>query len=317
MAKKMFAFVVAVAVVLCMMLPVAAETPSALEGNVVSHVDYRTESPLDTTGNLVAVVDKDLEMTYTEFEGVTCIDRSCDGAPQNEGWRMQYIDGNYQSFNEVYTLETYVYLTEELYGSPIQIWWGGDDDFAALNWTGYEFGFGPMTNHEMDPERTTIESEERDLTDGWYHVVVTSDKTTTNLYVNGELVGTSPAYTGGMAGLWYYYNCKSNVPGYGMAYITFYNVAATAEQVALMYNPNSGSDTTPTSDAGDATPTPDTGDATPTPDAGDATPSPDAGGTTPAPTKTPSQPNTETFDMGIVSFAAVALSSLVAVKKRK
>ena len=38
---------------------------------------------------------------------------------------------------------------------------------------------------------------------------------------------------------------------------------------------------------------------------------------TPAPTAPPVEENTTTFDLGLVSLAAVALSSVVAIKKRR
>ena len=121
MAKRLILLVTAIAMAVTMFLPVSAETPDSLKDSVVTSVDYRTESPADLTGNLNFTKTPE-DVTYVEYEGVTCVDRtSLTAEGTNEGFRMQYQDGNYQTLNEVFTVEAYVYMTEDVYLSLIHI----------------------------------------------------------------------------------------------------------------------------------------------------------------------------------------------------
>lgn len=160
--------------------------------------------------------------------------------------------------------------------------------------------------------------------DQWIHIVGVHDDTenTLTLYLNGENCGTKEL--AGPVKFWERYNATSDklVLGsnhdYGggggfvstdafkgkVAYAKVYDTLVTAEDAAALYAASglkSDGDSTTTSPSASASTTPSDGN----------------GGTTAAPTKEPNQPNAGTFDMGVVSFAAVALSSLVAIKKRK
>lgn len=314
MAKKFFMLITVVAVAAAMLsVPVSAETPDSLKDNIATSVDYRTESPADITGNLVFTKDAD-EITYVTYEDVVCVDRTCITG-SNEGFRMQYQEDKYQKLNEVYTLETYVYMTESLYGTPVELWWGGDDSFALLGWDGYVFGFGQSDDSSLfDPAHSVVEDEERTLTEGWYHLVVTSDATTMNLYVNGELVGSGASPVGGMPGLWYYYNMKTEVKGYAMAYLTIYNVAASESQVALMFDPDAGIPDESPSASADPTPGASPSASNAPAESEDPSTSPSSDPTTPPPSD---NGNPSTFDAGLLSLGVMALSSCLAMHKRR
>lgn len=302
--KKYCMFMFAVIIAGTMLLfPVSAETPSDLSENVVSSIDYRTENPFDSTGNLIFDgVDPD-SFNYFDFDGILCVNN--DSFEGSNGIRMQCND-NYQKLNEVFTIEAYIYMSSTLSLTPIDFWWGGDEPaWGRLFWDGSRFGFGQSRDYE--PQNPVMESEDRILEDAWYHVAVTSDGTTTNIYVNGELTGSGSHTAGGMSGLWYCWIAHTDQPGYGIAYLTIYNTAATAEQVKAMYDPSYAP--------------PVTSEPTVTPSAENSPTSvPTSVPTdvpTAVPTKAPEQTNTETFDIGVVSMAALAFSSLTTFKKRK
>lgn len=297
--KKGCSFVFAVVFVVSMLLmPVSAEVPSSLAGNLVSSVDYRTESPLDITGNLEYDSDNTPEedIVYYQFDGILGVNHD---SFSGHGLRLNYIEDNYQTLDHVFTIEAYVYLTEEAFLMPIEFWWGGEEpEFGRLIWDGTRFGFGQ--SEDGDINEIVLEDEDRDLETGWYHVVASCDGSNLNLYVNGELSG-SGSYSGGMYGLWYYWVAKTDFPAYAIGYINIYNVTASEEQVKMMYDPEYAPATT------EAPVTTGTSENSPS-----AT-----NNSTPAPTQAPQQSNAETFDMGIVSLAAAAFSSLAAIRKRK
>ena len=93
------------------------------------------------------------------------------------------------------------------------------------------------------------------------------------------------------------------------AYVNLYETAATKDEVATLF-----ANKDVVSEVPDFTPAP-----VPTAEPGQPTaaPSDNGGSTTPAPTKAPTQNNTQTFDLGLVSLAAVALSSVVVTKKKR
>ena len=167
--------------------------------------------------------------------------------------------------------------------------------------------------------------------DQWVHVIYTHDGENEVLYYNGQEVFNRKAYleeivhdeTNEMSRLFRIagYNWANNWDMVDMqcAYINLYEVAATTEEAAALYASKDvvpdGIVPAPTREpSGDPTQAPGD-DPTPAPsDEGSATKKPDV---TAAPTKAPTQNNTTTFDLGIVSLAAVALSSAVVAKKRK
>ena len=153
------------------------------------------------------------------------------------------------------------------------------------------------------------------LYDQWMHVVGVHDDTaqTITLYVNGKDCGTTELEA--PVNFWTRFQGTSDKLVLGsnhdfgggggfvsvgalngkIAYAKVYDKAVSAADVAELYAASG------LQSGGSAT----------------ENPGNNGGSATAAPTKTPNQPNAGTFDMGIVSFAAVALSSLVAVKKRK
>ena len=147
----------------------------------------------------------------------------------------------------------------------------------------------------------------------WIHLVGVSDGEHNYFYLNGELAGTTdrkytalqsqfnggdPSIYIGASSLGYMWG---DTFSYGkVAFANLYMEAATAEQVAQMYAEATGED------APEVVPSEEPSDE----------PS-DDNNATPAPTKPANVDNTTTFDLGLVSLAAVALSSVVAVKKRR
>ena len=86
MTKKLIMFITATVIAATMLLlPVSAARPDNLTNAMVSSVDYRTESPADLTGNLSFVQDAE-DIEYVEFDGITCVDRTCI-FNANEGFR--------------------------------------------------------------------------------------------------------------------------------------------------------------------------------------------------------------------------------------
>ncbi len=156
----------------------------------------------------------------------------------------------------------------------------------------------------------------------WIHLVGTADGDSNDLYINGthrasytrgssilanahgsqgEGVYIGQSYLGDMWGATAFYG--------KIAYAKIYKETATAEDVATMYTELTGKEPEAGGDVVATTPMP-------TPDVTEA-PADDAGAVTAAPNKPANQSNTQTFDLGLVSIAAVALSSVVAIKKRK
>ena len=144
------------------------------------------------------------------------------------------------------------------------------------------------------------------------------------IYANGELIGTTDME--GHVKFWQRWQGTSDklvlgsdhdIGGGGgfygvgalkgkVAYAKVYDTGVSAEDAATLYEESgigSGGGNTTTSPSASASASPSASDGN--------------GGATAAPTNRPQEPNAGTFDMGIVSFAAVALSSLVAVKTRK
>lgn len=181
----------------------------------------------------------------------------------------------------------------------------------------------------------------------WLHIVLVNTNAQNTLYVNGECVGTEAAASvlHDANGTEVCYDCIAHqinsafrVGGYrprtnqfclqmDCAYVRLYKAPATADQAKAMYDnrlgaaPSGGGDNPPApvnptpAPSGDATPVPDD-KPTPAP-SGDATPAP--AGPTQAPSKPTQAPVNppKTFDLGIVSIAAMSLSSLVVLKKKK
>lgn len=179
----------------------------------------------------------------------------------------------------------------------------------------------------------------------WVHLVGTSNGTVNQFYVDGQLVATEQrvgsslktvngntsdnifigeSFFGGMFG-------PTALQG-KVALVRVYKAYADEATADAMYQAAvKGEDvnTPTTSPTGDPTTSP-TGDPTTSP-TGDPTTSPSgspsnspsnspAGSPTNKPTDSNNggkTPNTQTFDLGLVSLAAVALSSAVAIKKRK
>ncbi len=168
----------------------------------------------------------------------------------------------------------------------------------------------------------------------WCHVVYTFDGENEVLYFNNQEIFNRRGYyadneegvvhdeSNDMSRLFRIagYNWANNWDMVDMqcAYVNLYEVAATADEAAALYTNKDvipeGVEPAPTkAPSADPTDAP-AGDATDAPADNKATNKPDV---TAAPTKAPTQNNTQTFDLGIVSLAAVALSSAVVAKKRK
>ena len=107
------------------------------------------------------------DIVYYQFDGILGVNHD---SFSGHGLRMNYIEDNYQTLDHVFTIEAYVYLTEEAFLMPIEFWWGGEEpEFGRLIWDGTRFGFGQ--SEDGDINEIVLEDEDRDLETGWYHVV--------------------------------------------------------------------------------------------------------------------------------------------------
>ena len=176
--------------------------------------------------------------------------------------------------------------------------------------------FGAGQYAEGDADVFVFEGSPRDE---WVHVVLTSDGHKQTAYVNGEeFMSDTFEITTSFADsslIQVGYNGSTDFDrciGMDLAFFRFYDTCVSQEETAALYKAALEYKGVP----GSQPPSEDPGDQDPTEQPSES-PSASASVATPVPTRVPQQSNTQTFDLGLVSLTAMALSALASIKKRK
>ncbi len=329
MLKKIWAFAITVAIVAsCCLIPSSAAT---LEGSLIANFDFSTESYEDTLdkgnftdpqesafgeGTITFVEDETLGKTVAKFE--------------NRALQYTLSEQALSDLSGNFTYETYIYFPSKVTRFSLicgTLWYGNEDQNIPNQGAGIVVAnFGSQEGNIVGARNTisacaakdyathNIEGDKSVSFGSWVHLVYVHNKDEAKdyFYMNGVDMsnGGSDTFTdltvnadqgfriGG-------YNLANNfdVAEMSMAYLKVYAEAATADDVQTLYSTlGSGSTTDNNNSNSDNSTSSDT-----------------------EPTEVPSSStdtsdqvsNTKTFDLGIVSLAAVALSSAVVVKKKR
>lgn len=308
MVKKLMAFVLTIALVasLCL-IPTSAKVLD--EDTLVLDVDFSTGSADDQSGLCTGPVEPEEEFLDGSIEFVE--DETLGKTVAHlQSHVLQYTLLDTSEVAQTATLETYVNVHTRTFGLVAGTYWYSNPHSGlgiiagAFSDIGWDRGLSAVTGHDGSSYTTKID---KDLSyDQWVHLVIVHNETVDYFYVNGELVGEQDSVEsmehsdfriGG-------YNLAGNfdIGEMKMAFCRLYNVAASADEVAEMYSEATGGAAVEPSEDPSEEPSEEPSDEN---------------NATPVPTKPADVDNTTTFDLGLVSLAAVALSSVVAVKKRK
>ena len=320
MIKKTAAFVLVFVMAAAMwMIPAHA---SVLTDALFFEADYNTGSLDSTVGSIHGVeynppdesnvpkveftTDSDIGRKVLSFQGESAI---------------FYDDFDYVKFQNNFTFEVYVKLPARDavagWGYIAGTYWNTNPDCGV----GFTYGMHSISNVGANRKFNVLQGDgtqsyttfKGSKADGnWMHLVYTHDGVTEAYYENGVLVESLAATQEGIPSaanddlrgfrVGAYNKVAQFATKMDCAYVRVYAVAATADEVAEMYA-NRNSDVDKSNNTVNNDPNPATA--------------------APAPTATKDnsgnsqQGNTPTFDLGVVSLAAVALSSAVAMKKRK
>ena len=356
MFKKSLFMLVALAIVATTVMIPMASSAADISGDLFFNVDFQDGSLEDQTGTFnfeedsSMVTDGDDAEFFIEedatlnrkvgvFDGWGALVYSSDTAGNLKGYDL----------TNGMTMEAYVYID---YSSKIKNTLFMEAAFSSMHLQQYNDGNDAMVGFRCGDSLKTGESGEAGdsgyqmrnaytengtilETQKWVHLVGTSNGSVNRFYIDGELVAeverasstlkivndkdSTEVYIGDsvFGGM---YDCVMEGK---IAFARMYKAYADDDTAEALYKATVGGGSTddPTTDDPTDTPT-----NTPSDDAS-ATPSnTPSDNPTSAPTNSPnngssnnsgSTSNTQTFDLGIVSLAAVALSSAVAIKKRK
>ena len=317
----------------------------SLQDKYGAHLD-----DLSAADNTDKVYPADDGVTPVTIADVTDTDGNTFKAAQFRGSGLEYLhykdtdswvaDPGFGYLNKDFTMETYVMIKNTGWGMVAGSWY---ENSTYTNGWGIQMGYnaaiqggigkanqisvidGSGAFQEQGTVHTTLAGGK--ARNKWLHIVLTNTGGQNTLYVNGESVGTEAAIVEEYACMADTINSGFRVGGYrpatnqfclemDCAYVRLYRKAATAEEAKALYdnklgaapngsNPEGGGTTPTQAPSGDPTQAP----------SGDPTQAP-SGDTTPAPTTAPVNPP-KTFDLGIVSIAAMALTPLVIFKKKK
>lgn len=310
MLKKCLFIVVAVAVMLSM-----ATFGSAAEGisdSLVVDLAFSADGVTDLKGHTIEVND-DGEITFNDGYVTMASD-------PNVTNQIVVKDVVSEESPVTFTIELYVKLDTGAAAYDLFTLGSGNVNVAPLDSQTW-FGAGRGIAGDCDSYYSPGLPQEGEYT----HVVFTSDGLEQNIYVDGvcmtDELEMGGAYTvdtiygasdveGKDTSLFLgsYFTTAGRITNYEVKICRYYNVAATADEAAAMYEAR---ETVSTTDGVDI-PTP-----PPTQEPSDESSDGEVNNATPAPTKPADVSNTTTFDLGLVSLAAVALSSAVVMKKRK
>lgn len=264
---------------------------------------------------------------------------------QNEGDEKWTADPGFEKLNANFTMEIYAKITNTGWGLVAGTWF--ENSLSTAGW-GIQMGYNSAIQGGIgQANQISVIDANGDFTQSgtvhttlkggkarnkWFHMVLVNEGAKNTLYVNGQCIGTEDAAT------LEHYDCISDITNSGFrvgsyrpatdqfsinmecAYVRLYGAPATAEQAAALYANKVGA--APSGNAPDSAPSnptkaPDSSNPTDAPKPGDSTDAPAGPTQAPAtPTQAPVNPP-KTFDLGIVSIAAMSLSSLVVLKKKK
>lgn len=325
MVKKLVAIVLTVALLGALCISPAYAAEESLENAKFFGVDFTTGSAVDTVGELTPRVTWDGEVKYTTDETLGKTVADFDGS-----YAIGYAV-DYSKLESNFTIEAYVQIDPEAtsrWGLVCGTIWltSGKEPVNGVGisygWYNSVPGVGARKSvYTLTCGHGTSDSYFACGEKGvWSHLVYTHDGSTEAMYLNGVLVesqaATVNAYTHDTSND---HADKFRIGGYNFAgnwdcimkcaAVNLYEEAATADDVATLYTAMTGNEApTPSTD-----PSEEPSDSTEVPTATDEP----ANNATAAPTQAPAVDNTQTFDLGLVSLAAVALSSAVVVKKKR
>lgn len=329
MVKKIWAFAITVAIaVSCCLIPVSA---ASFDGSLIAKLDYSTgeyEDALDKgyftdpqesafgDGTITFVTDETLGKTVAKFE--------------NRALQYTLSDQALEDLTGNFTYETYIYFPGRVGRFSLicgTFWYGAKDKNIPNQGAGIVVGdFGSEEGNIAGARNTisacaakeyathNIEGDKKVSFGSWVHLVYVHNKDEGKdyFYMNGEDMSNGGAETftdltinaeqgfrvGG-------YNLANNfdVADMSVAYVNVYAEAATADDVKTLYSTlGAGGGTSDNNNNNSNSNKDDT-----------------------KPTKVPSSStdknnqvsNTTTFDLGIVSLAAVALSSATVMRRKR
>ena len=351
MFKKSLFMLIALAMVATTVMIPMASSAEGISDSLCFNVDFKDGSCEETTGNYTLgaasleigdgvsfETDSELNRQVAVFEGY--------GPLVYQSKSSEALNG--YDLTKGITLEAYVYLNEvESEYNPVFIETAGSSlhlmqyNSGSDHSVGFRCGDATAAGEGGDAQDAgyKMRNAYRDgaLEDKkWVHLVGTSNGDVNQFYVDGQLVATEKRVSSALRTVnnntstdifigESYFNSMWGVTALEgkVAFARMYKAYADETTVNAMYKATiGGEDIDPTtSPTGDPTTSP-TGDP-----AGSPTNTP-SGSPTNKPTNKPTDkptdsnnggkaPNTQTFDLGLVSLAAVALSSAVAIKKRK
>lgn len=354
--KSLFMLVALAMVVTTVMIPMASSA-AEISDKLYFSVDFKDGKYEDSTGNFKFSQDASGEVgSEITFETDSTLNRKVAvftgwGALAYNSVLGESLNG--YDLTQGITLEAYVYLDVmdkcdpvfvETAGGSLHLQQYNSDDKPAVGFRCGDIPGAGEGGEGGDPGYMMRNAYQQGALDNekWVHIVGTSNGTVNQFYVDGKLVATEQRV--GSAFKAVNNNASTDVligeSSFGgmfgttalqgkIALVRIYKAYADEATVETMNKAAvSGEDignNPTTSPTGDPTTSP-TGDPTTSP-TGDPTTSPSgspSGSPSNKPTDKPTgsnnggkTPNTQTFDLGLVSLAAVALSSAVAIKKRK
>ncbi len=327
MIKKMTAFVVIFVMVAAMWI--IPSNASTFTDSLFFNADFNSGSFNDTVGNVEGLEWYNVEGTgatssttpvKVEFKDDADIGRKVLSFKKESIIFYDKFDLAEQStlIANNFTLEAYVKLPKK---SPVDGWgviagtyWNANPDSGI----GFTYGLHTAANIGVARKFNVLQGDTKETflsftgstTKGeWIHLVYTHDGTNESYYEDGQLVGTQKVTQAKIP------HAKSEIQGFRIggfnmvsqfcvnmdcAYVRVYNSGATESDVKALYENRNKDAAVPSGSGTVAKPT--------------NQPSNGNSGSNNSSNKTN---NASTFDLGIVSLAAVTLSSAVVAKKRR
>lgn len=293
MFKKCLAVAITVMILAAMcIMPASATGLPELVDNLVYDLDWSAGTPMDMAGTaneitvrkgtVISVYDDEIDMDVADFD------------PEAQ----LIIKGeDVQQFTEL-TYEMYFKITSDADEVDILHLTNSGIDIIAEG-EGGTLGIGKGEGYSL----ASLPRNE------WIHVVGSLTKTEQAFYINGvKIVSLTNETTFVGSSSTTYFGEWGNPAGMLVANFRLYNVAVSDEDAAAIYTETTGK--TPSA-------APSESPSTEPSEGPSADPSTDPSTGTNTQKPSTGNENPTTFDLGIVSLAAVALSSVVAIKKRK
>ena len=313
MVKKFLTLVMtaAVAASLCL-VPASAAT---LEDCLVLNVDFSTGNWKDSSpsacmvekadgGDITFETDEELGKTVARFQ------EAC----------LQYTLKDYGEVTSNFTIEAYVNVAKQSgFALICGTYWfntrsgagiscGSFTDSASGQTIGFRRGLSSLSGTGSDT--ITVYGNKDTSFDQWVHLVYVHEGNMEYFYMNGTPIAANgtdstdplPQNEGEGFRIGAYNKAHNfDVKDMKASFVRVYNTAVTSEEVQSLYADRNGEGGSSNDNNSPEPTTP----SDPTPVA-------------PSPTTKPNQTdNAATFDLGLVSLAAVALSSVVAVKRKR